>query len=91
MTQKQLERSLDQAWNAYLAQIYDIAARARTENLLPYLEKTQRSFAAGMGTFVVDDTTEEQIPTRLLTLLNTGVPGLDRNSIGSLMNSYPEE
>ena len=99
MTQKHLDKMLEESFAEYEQRIYSIVAQVREENLIPYLQKSQRDFIAGYGVFAIrekghephrgEDVCDANLPKRLLDILETNIPGMD-NSVGSFMNSYPE-
>jgi hypothetical protein len=81
---------------AYDKDIQRICAEARTKYVIPYCDKHNLMFGAGMGSWCFHDEEgqqygaengwQEPIPKRLLAILETEL--LYRNDLGSLIEDY---
>lgn len=87
-------RKVDKARIQFFESIYDIADKVRSELVIPFCEKKNYKFRAGMGTWsfwdsggqMVDD---NSLPEKLEEVLNLVVTSEDY--LGEFVIDYPEE
>ncbi len=91
---------IEKAWEAYWHIVDDYARQQFEQVVKPWLKRKGYDFVAGNGTWVVskdnprnraygyDLIDEDQIPQKVLAVLQYEVPGYPGNDLGSLMPDY---
>ena len=99
MTTKRIERDLNKLFDDYANQVLSYIASLQQRRINPYLEHFGYSIVVGNGTYHVFYTDpecyygyvsilSERLPVAIKEVLETDVPGLDYNCIGSLMSDF---
>ena len=86
-----MNECLKQIWGDYLDAVYAYAVLKFEKVVLPWLEEKGYDFLAGNGEWYVESVSwyiNPNIPKEILNILQTEVPGLPANDLGSLMPSY---
>lgn len=83
---------LERQFKKYAEQVDLIATHEFNRLVKPYLIKHGYSFFVGMGTYLILNGSiqidSDDLPKTIQDILNTEIPGMPGNSLGSLMPEY---
>lgn len=89
--------TLERAWDDYLALVDDYAAKIFEKYIKPWMIKNRCIFLVGNGTWYLEKRSKsgkeimldcDTVPDFIGKWLNMPIPGLDYNTLGTMMPDY---